>query len=396
MKTYISSFASAVMILFFFSCEKNDALKTFADGSAPFLTASSSTVTPLPADADKVVLTLNWTDPGHAQDKSLYKYYLEIDSSGRNFSKSTIINITKNKESRTYGFIAKELNDIAISYGFEFNKSYDMDFRVVSSYGNNNEQKKSNTVKIKVTPYKVPPKVTLPPNNRLFIVGGATEGGWENPIPTNYEVAQELSRIDETTYGGIFQFSAESAYLLLPVNGSWEQKYAIPEEALNANSNVEGRFAFYDIGVSGGKDFPSPQQSGLYKLTVDFQRGLYKVEPFAQQHGLPSDLWVVGDAFTPAIPAWTNTSPMPDGSKFTRLNTTEWSINVTLNGTGKYLFLPFGNGNWSKYGAVNQDAPGVSSGGAFQPEGKDIPSAPAGNYKISVNLFNNSYKVQAN
>jgi len=38
----------------------------------------------------------------------------------------------------------------------------------------------------------------------------------------------------------------------------------------------------------------------------------------------------------------------------------------------------------------------VSSGGAFQPEGKDIPSAPAGNYKISVNLFNNSYKVQAN
>jgi hypothetical protein len=391
MKTYISTFASVVMMLFFFSCEKNDTLKTFADGSAPALTASSIAISPLPADSNKVILTLNWTDPGHAQDKSLYKYYLEIDSSGRNFSKSTIVNVTKNKEARTYGFIAKELNDIALSYGFEFNKTYDMDFRVVSSYGNNNDQKKSNIVKVKVTPYKIPPKVTLPPSNKLFIVGGATLGGWENPIPDDYVIAQELSQIDETTYGGIFQLNEGSGYLFLPeIDGSWGRKYAIPDEVQNP-SNEAGRFTLYDPAGNTGKDFPSPAQSGLYKITLDFQRGNYKVEPFTQQHGLPSDLFIVGDA-TPG--GWTSPVPAPN-QQLIRKNSVEWDITLNLTSGGKYLLLPTNSGSFAqKFGADNSDAPNAGLGGKIKPEGADIPAPPtSGNYKFSVNFFTGMYSL---
>ena len=65
-----------VLVAGFTACQKADKLPVYGEGSAPQLTASASVVNPPPADSNKVVLTLNWTDPGHAQDKSLYKYYL--------------------------------------------------------------------------------------------------------------------------------------------------------------------------------------------------------------------------------------------------------------------------------------------------------------------------------
>ena len=168
-RIYHLFFIAFIGTIIFSSCEKADSLAQFADGTSPVLSASVSTVAPPPADSNKVVLTLSWTDPGHAQDKSLYKYYLEVDSTGRNFSQATRIDITQDKDKRTYSFIGKQLNTILLSYGFAFNVAYDIDVRVTSSYGNNNEQKKSNILKIRVTPYKIPPKVQLPTTNKLFI-----------------------------------------------------------------------------------------------------------------------------------------------------------------------------------------------------------------------------------
>ncbi|MFO0414871.1 MAG: SusE domain-containing protein, partial [Bacteroidota bacterium] len=181
-----------------YSCEKADKLPVYGDGQSPVLSVSATTVAPPPADSNKVALTLNWSNPQHAQDSSLYKYVVEIDSSGRNFSKSTKVELVGK---RTLSWTAKELNAVLLSYGFAFNVAYDVDLRVTSSYGNNNEKKTSNTVKIKATPYKIPPKVALPSSGKLFIVGGATQGGWNNPVPVP---AQELAQIDETTFGGIF------------------------------------------------------------------------------------------------------------------------------------------------------------------------------------------------
>jgi hypothetical protein len=387
MRQKLFSFIFIATVTFLIGCEKNDSLTKFQDGVTPVLSASSATIAPPPADSNKVVLTLNWTDPGHAQQKSLYKYYLEIDSSGRNFSKSTVINVENDKDKRQYSFLAKELNNILLSFGFDFNVTYSIDIRIVSSYGNNNEQKKSQPVKISVTPYKVPPKVTLPPDNRLFIVGNATDGGWENPVP---EPSQELSRINETTYGGIFQLSGGNEYLLLPVNGSWSQKYAIKDEDLTSGSNVEGKLSFYDVGVDGGKNFPAPEQTGLYKITVDFQRGIYKVEPFTQQHGLPTDLFITGGA-TPG--GWNNPVPVPD-QQLTRKNSVEWDINLNFKAGEKYLLLPT-NGSWDqKFGADNPDAPNSGLVGKIKPEGADIPApANTGNYKFSVNFFTGMYSL---
>jgi hypothetical protein len=377
------SFIMLAGIVLFSSCEKADSLAQYADGTAPVLSASATTVAPPPADSNKVVLTLNWTDPGHAQDKSLYKYYLEVDSTGRNFSKATRIDVTVDKEKRTYAFIGKALNSILLSYGFAFNVAYDIDVRVVSSYGNNNEQKKSNTLKIKATPYKIPPKVQLPSTNKLFIVGGATEGGWNNPVPVP---SQELARLDETTFGGIFKFNGGEEYLLLPVNGSWDQKYAISDN-LAPGADVGGSF-FYSTGP--GSNFKAPSSTGFYKVTVDFQLGKYKVESFAQQHGLPSDLFIVGGA-TPG--GWNNPVPVPS-QQLTRRNAVQWDVTLNFTTGQAYLLLPT-NGDWGrKFGADDPLAPNAGLGGKIKPEGSDIPApATSGTYKFSVDFYNGTYKL---
>jgi len=376
-KILMTLFAGAFAL---YSCEKADKLPFYSDGQSPVLSVSSSNVAPAPADSNKVALTLNWTSPAHAQDTSLYKYVVEIDSSGRNFSKSTKVELMGK---RTLSWTGKELNGVLLSYGFAFNVAYDVDLRVTSSYGNNNEKKSSNIVKIKATPYKIPPKVALPTSGRLFIVGDATQGGWNNPVPVP---AQELALIDETTFGGIFQFEGGKEYLLLPVNGSWDTKYAISNNLLNG-VELAGDF-FFSNGP--GNNFKAPSNTGLYKITVDFQQGRYKVEPFTQQHGLPSNLFIVGGA-TPG--GWNNPVPVPS-QELTRRNAVQWDVTLNFTSGEKYLILPT-NGDWGrKFGADNSLAPNAGIGGKFKPEGEDIPApGNSGSYKFTIDFFTGTYKL---
>ncbi len=372
----------------FASCEKAKDLPSYTNGTAVVLSAPSTTIAPVAIDSNKYSVILNWTDPKHAQDTKLYKFVIEIDSANRNFSKAYTRTVVGKL---TDSIVAKEFNAVMIAWGFELNKAYDVDVRVTSSYGNNNEQYKSNTLKLRATPYKIPPKVTLPFDGKLWIVGSATQGDWSNPInPATFTISQTFSRIDETTFGGIFLLKANSEYLILPENqGAWANKYSI------ANQNLVGVENGGDFGYNLDKNFKGPSTAGLFKITLDFQRGKYLVEPFNQQHGLPSNLWVVGDAFTPGVPEWTNTNPMPPGTIFTRRTSTDFDLTIAMKGGGEYLILPFGNGAWDKYGVENKNAPGARSGGVFKPEAENFPGpTAAGTYKISVNFFNNSYKVQ--
>jgi starch-binding outer membrane protein SusE/F len=304
---------------------------------------------------------------------------VQIDSSGRNFSKAVTKEIIG---SRSYSLLAKELNAIMLAWGFDYNKAYGLDMRVISSYSNNNERLVSNVVKVIATTYKIPPRVALPTTGKLFIVGDATQGGWTNPVPTP---SQELTKIDETTYGGIFNMVGGKQYLLLPLNGNWDNKYSV------ANNGLPGLSGGGDFGFNLSDNFPGPAASGLYKIIVDFQSGKFTVTPFTQQHGLPDSLYLVGGA-TPG--GWSNPVPIPS-QRFTRINSTRWELaSVNLKSGEKYLFLPE-NGNWGKkYGAFDDAAPGIKNGGIFKPEGSDCPAPDVtGDYKITFDLIDNKYVV---
>ena len=361
------------------ACDKVDDLPFYGEGVEPVLSASSTTIAPLPADSNNTALTLDWTSPNYATDSADYKYLVEVDSSGRGFSKAVV---KEGIGARSLSFTAKELNTIMLNYGFQFNKAYDLDVRVVSSYANNNERRTSNTVKIRATPYKVPPKVALPTTGKLYIVGDATQGGWNNPVPLP---SQELSQIDETTFGGIFNLNGGKEYLVLPLNGNWDNKYSVQNKSL-PNLNEGGNFGF-----NLPDNFPGPAADGLYKLVMDFQSGKFTVTPFTQQHGLPNELFIVGGA-TPG--GWNNPVPVPT-QQFTRINSTRFEIaSINLKAGEKYLFLPT-NGDWGrKYGVEDGGAPNISLGTNLKPEGQDIPAPDqTGNYKIVVDFVTGKFTL---
>jgi hypothetical protein len=370
----------ATLLLAALSCEKLEKLPYYGDGTNPELRTSTTTVAAAPADSNKLALTADWSDPAYATDTANYKYIFQVDSAGRNFARAVSFELMGK---RSISFLAKELNTIMLNYGFQFNRAYDLDLRVISSYGNNNERRTSNTVRIRATPYKIPPKVTLPGSGRLFIVGDATQGGWTNPMPVP---SQELARIDETTFGGIFNLNGGKQYLVLPLNtGDWSNKYSV------ANNMLPGLADGGDFGYNFNDNFPGPAASGLYRLNMDFQAGKFTVTPFTQQHGLPSELYIVGDA-TPG--GWSNPVPVPS-QRFTRINSSVFELTVNLAANKFYLFLPE-NGNWGKkYGAVDNQAPGIkNTGGPLKPEGQDMPSPDAtGTYKITVNFLTNTYTL---
>ena len=376
MKSFYKNLVAVLGIAIFFSaCNKVDDLPSYSAGTAPTLSASTASVAATAADSSAKVISFSWTDPKHATDPATYKYVLQFDVSGNDF---------KNPAERTVigalgdSLTGKQLNDILLGFGFSFNVAYNVDIRVISSYGNNNEQLTSNVITLNATPYKVPPKVVPPTSGHLYLVGSATAGGWNNPVPVP---TQEFGKIDETTYAGVFDLSGGNQYLALPVNGDWSNKFAV------ADGNLPGLSDGGDFGFNLSDNFPGPATSGTYLIVFDFQAGKFTVTPYTGPQ-LPTDLFMVGDA---TAGGWNNPVPVPS-QQMTRLNSVQFELTVPLTGGAQYLLLPV-NGDWShKYAVPNGALAGLSAGGFF---GYDIsdnfpgPSA-TGTYKLEVNFAVNS------
>ena len=377
----IAVFSLACLLLV--ACNKDTALPTYNTGIAPVLSASSATIAPTPTDSNAIVLTFNWSSPKYSNSDSLTnKYVLELDSTGRNFSKSvkwTLTGVTSKE------FTGKALNEVLLGLGFKFNIAYNVDVRVTSTYSNNNDMQVSNVVKVNAKPYKIDPKVTPPTN--LYIVGGASDFGWGNSTTIN--VAEAFSQLDETTWAGIFNLASGSEYLILPVKGDWSQKYAVPSNAV-PNIADGGDFRYYN---SGGDNFKSPSAAGKYLITMDFQLGKFTVVPYTGPD-LATDLFITGNA----VPSgWVNPVPVPS-QQFTRLNSCQFELSsLAVTGGNEYLLLPE-NGNWNKkYAIIDNTIAGVDLAGTFQyyTSGGANFKAPAsnGNYKFEINFATAKYKV---
>jgi len=360
----------ATLLFAFASCDKVDDLPFYETGTATVLTASNAVIAPPPADSNKVVLTMNWTYPNYSTDSTNMKYIVEIDSVGKNFSnpiRTTVI------AALTTSYTAKQLNSALLARGYAFNVPLSMESRVISSYANNNERLNSNLVPLRITPYKVPPRVALPTTNKLYIVGAATQGGWGNPVPTP---SQELARLNETTWAGVFQMNGGQQYLLLPLNGDWGNKYAV------ANNSIPGLANGGDFGFNLNDNFPGPAASGWYQLIVDFQTGRFTVTPYTST--LPSSLFIVGAA-TPG--GWNNPVPVPS-QQLTRLNASQFEITLSFVANEQYLLLPV-NGSWdNKYSVANNSLAGLNKGGEFGYNLNDNFPGPstAGNHKLTVDF----------
>ena len=370
---------TALVAIFMSACDKVDDLPFYGNGKAVTLSTSTNTFAVSSADSNSTAVTFSWTNPEYAQDPSLYKFVIQIDSAGKDFEngiKRTIIG----KQSDS--MIAKELNSALINtLGFTFNVTYTVDVRVISSYGNNNEQYTSNTIQMSVTPYKVPPRVVLPATSRLYITGGATEWDWTNPSTMPAE--RELTRLDETTWGGIFNLNGGSAYLLLQQAGNWDDKYSVQD------NSIPGAADGGPFGFRLPQDFPGnvSQGSGWYKAIYDFQIGRYTLTK--QNNPLKKRLYVTGDA---TVGGWTNSPPA--NQELTMLSSGLFEITLPLVPGKFYKFLDT-NGQWQpQFGGSSATGGTLGSnyGGGSDPDAVPTPDV-AGNYKIQVNFVAGTYTV---
>ncbi len=154
------------VIILFAACKKVEPLPYYAKGTAPVLSASTTTITATPADSANTALTLNWTNPNYATDSATQKFVIEIDSSGRNFAHEYTRTVSGTLST---SFTAAELNAIVAGFSFKPDSTYSLDIRIKSSYANNNEQYSSKAVTVTIKPYIVPVTLTASSTDALVL-----------------------------------------------------------------------------------------------------------------------------------------------------------------------------------------------------------------------------------
>lgn len=358
----------------FMACNKVGPLAYYGNGTAPVLTSSVTAINPTSADSANVVLTLNWTNPKYATDSATQKFVIEVDSAGRNFEKAVAFEV---KGPLSYSFTGGKLNNVLANFGFKAGQPFDMELRVTSSYANNNEQYKSNAVKVTMTPYLVPIKLhpsstaaltlTLPQatSNAISFDWNASAYG-SNTI--NYALQMDTAGGKFTNpqmfkYGtnlnaSIIQNDLNTAIINAGVLGG-------------STKNMEFRVVSYL-----GTDYSNPL---VYSDTVNINITTYAP--------VPPNLYIVGDA-TPG--GWSN--PVPPSQQFTKVDDYSYSITIGLTAGKSYLFLPV-NGKWDhKYGGTSATGGTLLADGAVPGSNTPAPSV-SGVYKIVVNFQTNTYTL---
>ena len=270
MKTNLRFLYSLFFLLFLFSCKKEENRVILQGGTAPVVTVQTDAAISY-ENASLTALTVSWTNPNYTLNTGVssfdVSYNIEIDTAA-DFSNPAKATITVSKD-LSYSFIVSNLNDIMLNtMQLKAGVPHTLMMRVISALPNSSAKLVSNVVQLEATPYSIPPKVTLPSDNKLFLVGSASQGGWNNPVPTP---SQEFTQVTETQYELTVDLAGGQEYLLLPVNGSWDHKYAVKDKTVSG-LNAGGSFG-YDLG----DNIPGPSASGTYKITVDFQRGVFTV-----------------------------------------------------------------------------------------------------------------------
>ena len=153
-------------------------------------------------DSGKVALTINWEKANYTTDISNIKYLIQIDSSNGNFSRPIF---QKSFIGTLSGeLLGRELNTAALNLGNNFYSTVNLKIRVVTSLKNNNERIENEPKTFSYTIYPVP-AVRILAQNKLWIVGSATPGGWNNPVPDSQFITR--STTDTFVWTGNVVFS---------------------------------------------------------------------------------------------------------------------------------------------------------------------------------------------
>jgi hypothetical protein len=331
------------------------------------LASEKTTVTGTSATSTSHSNTFTWTSsfPGYT---GVVTYVIQYDSAGKNFANP--------KQMAGYGgasvYMADvnqgDMNTTGLASGIAVGAAGKVDYRVKATTASG-AIAYSNTVSVSMTPFS-----PVPAN--LFIVGDATPGGWNNPVPVP---SQQFTKIDAYKFSITLGLNGGKSYLFLPVNGDWGHKYGFV--GANNTNSVNGD----DFKPEGG-DMKAPAATGIYRILVDFQTNKWTVTSVT----LPTNLYIVGDA---TGGGWSNPVPVPS-QQFTQLDTYTFGLVTTLTTGKSFLFLPV-NGDWNHKFGGSSDGSSLSkllTDGDVPGSNTPAPSV-TGQYLITVNFFTGTYSV---
>lgn len=258
------------------SCEKEQNKVVFMGGTPPVLSASNTGEVPLSlATKDQPALILTWTNPEYKFNTGVssqdVNYTLQLDVAGANFSSPNLQEKSVSKD-LSYTLKVGELNTMLATLDLAENVSHNVEMRLKASLAGGNGELTSNVIAFSATPY-LDVAVPLPVSGNLYLIGSATPGGdatgWNNPVPVP---SQQFTKTSSTTYEITIDLIGGKEYLVIPVNGSWDAKYAVKNDPPVPGLNKGGNFGF-----NFSNNFPGPQESGTYKIELSFKTGKFKV-----------------------------------------------------------------------------------------------------------------------
>lgn len=227
------------------------------------------------------------------------------------------------------------------------------------------------------------------PEPELYLIGDATDGGWEVTLATkmNYDKASSTFEWKGTLKGGPIRFVCQNT------SGDFWPGYA---KDMSAEGN---KMVYYETAPSSDKDKSFDIiLPGTYKITANTSTLDVVITPIEVDDPLYENVWMIGSA-TP-IPGdgwkWEDMIKMtPNGNLFTWTeNLKAGEIKFSLDGptvgafSGKFVFATKENAN------ITTDT-GIE---IRETEGKDykwkLSEAEAGTYTITINFNTNKISFE--
>lgn len=372
-------FILALSCITIFSCSK-PAFDYTVIMDTPTLSTSVDSVQLLQVNDPNEAVSFSWTSGTNYKTNAAISYTLKIGRLGNNFANAVIYEI--GKENLSKSFKVAEFNSLLVdSMHLPLDTLSKLEIKIISSILSEPVRFDStNTVVLKVIPYKFVPLITGPAYSRMWIVGNATPNGWniDNPNEMKVDPANAFQfKYNEVLNAGEFK---------IPVStGNWNGDFFMPP-----TNHPDLTSTAVNLTPGGQPDnkweITTP---GAYKILLNISSSRFiTITPFTPY----PKLWMVGDA-TPA--GWDIGNPTPmiqtagNPNEFTYtgpLKVGEFKIPTATGNWGTDYFMPPTNG-----GAITETTLLFIPGG--NPDNK-WKVTTAGNYKVTLNQLYETIIIQ--
>jgi starch-binding outer membrane protein SusE/F len=269
-KTYL---LFALMLIGVSACDKEGDKLKFLGASSDIALAVSSTsdLVLTQPQASFSSLQFQWTNPtykfSNGENTQNVTYTLQIDKDGGDFTGSKVGSV-EYKSALSVTFNVRDLNTALAAVELPDGQLNTFQFRIKASLTNGPAPVYSNVIKMKIATYL---DVVFPVPTNLFMIGNATPAEWDNNV-AKLDPSQKFTKINPFTFQlNSIALTGGAYYLLLPVAGSWANKYAF-DGTKDKNNLLGDKFKPDD-----GEDFLGPT-TGNYKVTVNFKTAKVSLE----------------------------------------------------------------------------------------------------------------------